>query len=65
MYVAACYPVGTGMCHNMVGLLQHYRGPEGPEALTDLLNNTKNRYGSTMAYNETYFDIGVAAILVK
>ena len=22
MYVAACYPVGTGMCHNMVGLLQ-------------------------------------------
>ena len=25
MYVAACYLVGTGMCHNMVGLLQHYR----------------------------------------
>ena len=25
VYVAACYPVGTGMCHNMVGLLQHYR----------------------------------------
>ena len=24
IYVAACYPVGTGMCHNMVGLLQHY-----------------------------------------
>ena len=24
MYVAACYPVGTGMCHNMEGLLQHY-----------------------------------------
>ena len=24
MYVAACYLVGTGMCHNMVGLLQHY-----------------------------------------
>ena len=24
MYVAACYPVGTGMCHNMVFLLQHY-----------------------------------------
>ena len=23
-YVAACYPVGTGMCHNMVDLLQHY-----------------------------------------
>ena len=23
MYVAACYLVGTGMCHNMVGLLQH------------------------------------------
>ena len=31
IYVAACYLVGTGMCHNMVGLLQHYmvqaRGP--------------------------------------
>ena len=26
MYVAACYLVGTGMCHNMVGLLQHYVG---------------------------------------
>ena len=25
IYVAACYPVGTGMCHNMVGLLQHYK----------------------------------------
>ena len=25
MYVAACYLVGTGMCHNMVGLLQHYK----------------------------------------
>ena len=24
IYVAACYLVGTGMCHNMVGLLQHY-----------------------------------------
>ena len=24
MYVTACYLVGTGMCHNMVGLLQHY-----------------------------------------
>ena len=24
MYVAACYPVGTGMCHNIEGLLQHY-----------------------------------------
>ena len=24
MYVAACYLVGTGMCHNMLGLLQHY-----------------------------------------
>ena len=24
MYVAACYLVGTGMCHNMVGLLQYY-----------------------------------------
>ena len=24
MYVAACYLVGTDMCHNMVGLLQHY-----------------------------------------
>ena len=24
LYVAACYLVGTGMCHNMVGLLQHY-----------------------------------------
>ena len=24
MYVAACYLMGTGMCHNMVGLLQHY-----------------------------------------
>ena len=24
MYVAVCYLVGTGMCHNMVGLLQHY-----------------------------------------
>ena len=28
IYVAACYPVGTGMCHNMVGLLQHYKGDE-------------------------------------
>ena len=27
MYVAACYLVGTGMCHNMVGLLQHYLHP--------------------------------------
>ena len=27
IYVAACYPVGTGMCHNMVGLLQHYNCP--------------------------------------
>ena len=26
IYVAACYLVGTGMCHNMVGLLQHYVG---------------------------------------
>ena len=26
IYVAACYLVGTGMCHNMVGLLQHYTG---------------------------------------
>ena len=26
VYVAACYLVGTGMCHNMVGLLQHYIG---------------------------------------
>ena len=24
IYVAACYLVGTGMCHNRVGLLQHY-----------------------------------------
>ena len=24
IYVAACYLMGTGMCHNMVGLLQHY-----------------------------------------
>ena len=24
IYVAACYPVGTGMCHNMMGLLKHY-----------------------------------------
>ena len=24
IYVAACYLVGTGICHNMVGLLQHY-----------------------------------------
>ena len=24
IYVAACYPVGTGMCYNMVSLLQHY-----------------------------------------
>ena len=24
MYVAACYFVGTGMCHNMVGPLQRY-----------------------------------------
>ena len=24
IYVAACYLVGTGMCHNEVGLLQHY-----------------------------------------
>ena len=24
MYVAACYLVGTSMCHNTVGLLQHY-----------------------------------------
>ena len=29
IYVAACYPVGTGMCHNMVGLLQHYLGAGG------------------------------------
>ena len=28
MYVAACYLVGTGMCHNMVGLLQHYKGTQ-------------------------------------
>ena len=26
IYVDACYLVGTGMCHNMVGLLQHYIG---------------------------------------
>ena len=25
IYVVACYLVGTGMCHNMVGLLQHYK----------------------------------------
>ena len=25
IYVAACYLVGTSMCHNMGGLLQHYR----------------------------------------
>ena len=24
IYVAACYLVGTGMCHNMVVPLQHY-----------------------------------------
>ena len=29
VYVAACYLVGTGMCHNMVGLLQHYKRSEG------------------------------------
>ena len=29
IYVAACYLVGTGMCHNMVGLLQHYKGEVG------------------------------------
>ena len=30
MYVAACYLAGTGMCHNMVGLLQHYIGSRLP-----------------------------------
>ena len=25
IYVAACYLVGTSMCHNMMGLLQQYR----------------------------------------
>ena len=30
IYVAACYLVGTGMCHNMVGLLQHYITDDTP-----------------------------------
>ena len=28
IYVTACYLVGTGMFHNMVGLLQHYYSEE-------------------------------------
>ena len=39
IYVAACYLVGTGMCHNMVGLLQHYR-PRGYKTLF-MLNSTE------------------------
>ena len=39
MYVAACYLVGTGMCHNMVGLLQHYLSkPEMLQQLIKLVN---------------------------
>ena len=33
IYVAACYLVGTGMCHNMVGLLQHYKSCPGCDFL--------------------------------
>ena len=37
MYVAACYLVGTGMCHNMVGLLQHYTNVAAEMAATCLV----------------------------
>ena len=33
IYVAACYLVGTGMCHNMVGQLQHYQTGQQPKPL--------------------------------
>ena len=35
IYVVACYLVGTGMCHNMVGLLQHYHQQGSTEWFVD------------------------------
>ena len=43
IYVAACYLVGTGMCHNMVGLLQHYNARTPLENRQYLTHKTTHR----------------------
>ena len=57
IYVAACYLVGTGMCHNMVGLLQHnnvfHRGPLR-EAIGPIGANCFSSGVRSSIFKETY-----------